>query len=331
MSTMQQPAPQSLKGWLKSSPLPLPIDSADKFKKLVISGNLGEELNKSYQYVTALETMQPAGITVATREFADVKKLIADNAEGVMFSGTLSQLRVDERALSTIDYGRIGYIIESADNDAQLKTMLGVIMVNIEEGEQLRFMRANKDAEVDALCLLMYWNSQNRQVQSRLIALASDLVFHARRLGAGSKVFAAKFELMNADEKSREAMSVSAWRKCIFLSEYVDRILLEDRFSDVRIPSERLMKAMTEDCTKIDGWNVDTLGRYLLVGRRLSEHLVRNWLIIWEATCKRNAFLDGITLLRGCVGVTQSDDELAKLMQILFLEQQCGLKKNLES
>ena len=87
------------------------------------------------------------------------------------------------------------------------------------------------------------------------------------------------------------------------------------------------MKAMTEDCTKIDGWNVDTLGRYLLVGRHLSEHIVCNWLIIWEATCKRNAFLDGITLLRACVGVTQSDDELAKLMQILFLEQRCGLKK----
>jgi len=203
MSMMQQPIapPQSLKGWLKATVLPLPTDSADKFKKLVISGNLGEELNKSYQYVTALQKMQPAGITVATREFADVKKLVSDNAEGVMFSGTLSQLRVDERALSTIDYGRIGYIIESAENDAQLKNMLGVIIVNIEDGEQLHFMRANKDAEVDALCLLMYWNSQNKEVQSRLIALASDLVFHGRRLGAGSKVFAAKFELMNADEK----------------------------------------------------------------------------------------------------------------------------------
>jgi len=332
MSMMQQPIapPQSLKGWLKATVLPLPTDSADKFKKLVISGNLGEELNKSYQYVTALQKMQPAGITVATREFADVKKLVSDNAEGVMFSGTLSQLRVDERALSTIDYGRIGYIIESAENDAQLKNMLGVIIVNIEDGEQLHFMRANKDAEVDALCLLMYWNSQNQEVQSRLIALASDLVFHGRRLGAGSKVFAAKFELMNADEKSREAMAVSAWRKCIFLSEYVDRILLEDRFPDAKIPSERLLKAMTEDCTKIDGWNVDTLGRYLLVGRRLSEHVVRNWLIVWEATCKRNAFLDGIMFLRACVAATPADDELANLLQILFLEQRCGLKKTLK-
>ena len=185
----------------------------------MVPGNLGEELNKAYQYVTALSAMQPAGITVGTRELADVMKLIVDNADGVMFSGTLSQLYVDERALSTIDYGRIGYIIEEANDDAQLKKLMGVIIVNIGDGEQLRFMRANKDAEVDALCLLMYWNSRNSEVQSRLIALVSDLVFHGRRLGAGSKVFAAKFELMNADEKSREAMAVSAWRRCIFLSE----------------------------------------------------------------------------------------------------------------
>ena len=41
-----------------------------------------------------------------------------------MLSGSLSQLIVGERALSTIDYGRIGYILESADTDAQLKTMM---------------------------------------------------------------------------------------------------------------------------------------------------------------------------------------------------------------
>ena len=44
---------------------------------------------------------------------------------------------------------------KSADTDAQLKSLLVVITLNIAEGEHLRFMRANKDAEVDALCLLM--------------------------------------------------------------------------------------------------------------------------------------------------------------------------------
>ena len=44
----------------------------------------------------------------------------------------------------------ISSLPKSADTDAQLKSLLGVITVTIAEGEQLRFMRANKDAEVDA-------------------------------------------------------------------------------------------------------------------------------------------------------------------------------------
>ena len=148
---MATASPQSLKGWLKASPLPLPTETIHKFKELVIAGKLGEELKKACKYVTELPKMEPAGMTCPTRELAEVRKLIADNAEGAMFSGSLSQLCLDERALSTIDFGRIAYIVETADSDSKLKSMMGVITVNIGEGEQLSFVRANKDAEVDAL------------------------------------------------------------------------------------------------------------------------------------------------------------------------------------
>ena len=111
----------SLKGWLKTTPLALPTDSADKFKQLVISGKLGEEMMAAYKYVGELPKMEPAGITCATRELAEVRKLIADNSEGALFSATLTQLCLKERALSTIDCGRIAYIIETADTDSRLQ------------------------------------------------------------------------------------------------------------------------------------------------------------------------------------------------------------------
>ena len=44
----------SLKGWLKTQPLPLASDSADKFRKLMISGKVGEELVNAYKYVESL-------------------------------------------------------------------------------------------------------------------------------------------------------------------------------------------------------------------------------------------------------------------------------------
>ena len=146
--------PSSLKGWLKFSALPLNTDSKDKYKQLIISGKLGEELVKSYQHVKSLPAMVPAGITCGIRKFADVQKLVADNEES-MFSGSLSQLSVDDRALATIDFGRIGYVIESADTDAGLHSLLGAIEVAIKEGKKLRFVRVSNDAEVDALCLLI--------------------------------------------------------------------------------------------------------------------------------------------------------------------------------
>ena len=178
----------SLEGWLKTTALPLPTDeAAGKFQKLVISGKVGEELVHAYKHVESLPKLEPAGITCGIRELAEVKKLSADNSEGAMFSATLSQLCMDERAISTIDFGRTAYLIENADTDSKLKKMMGVITVNIEEGEQLIFKRANKDAEVDALCLLLFWNHTNSEILLRLTAIASDLVFLGRRLGQGSK------------------------------------------------------------------------------------------------------------------------------------------------
>ena len=123
---------------------------------------------------------------------------------------------------------------------------------------------------------------------------------------------------------------MSGWRKSIFLSEYLERVHAEGRFATEKKPADKLMKAMTEDCTKTEGWSGDTLQRYLTVGELIKKPAVKSWLIIWEATFKRNAFLDGISLLRACVSVTPVEEELARLMQILYLEQRSGLKKSLK-
>ena len=157
-----------------------------------------------------------------------------------MFSGALGQLSLADRALSTLDSGKIGHIIESASTDGHLKALIGTIIVNIDDSADFsNFKRVNKDAEVDALCLLMLWTSADSQATERMILLASDLVFHGRRLGTGSKLYAAQFGLMNSEEKAREAMGVSAWRKCIFLTEYIDRVIGEGRFHEVKAQGER--------------------------------------------------------------------------------------------
>ena len=79
----------------------------------------------------------------------------------------------------------------------------------------------------------------------------------------------------------------------------------------------------------MENWNVETLSRYLIVGEHIKKEAVKSWLTIMEATFKRKAFLDGIKILRACVSVTQVEEELAELMQILYLEHRSRLKKTL--
>ena len=155
-------------------PRPLNKDSADKYKELLISDRLGEELNQAYEHVKSLPEMRPFGITAVCWGMT----ASCSGYRGGAVSGTLSQLVERKRVLSTIDQERIGYIIESADHDIALKNLLGVFKINVLEGEPPpNIVRLDKDAEVDALCLLIYWHSSNSQVHLRLIQLASDLVF----------------------------------------------------------------------------------------------------------------------------------------------------------
>ena len=156
-----------------------------------MSNGLAAELQAAYTYVGSLSPMQPAGITVPVRDYNEVKKLMHTNQEGIMFSGSLCQLDLQNRAISTIDFGKLGFILEDADTDSALKKLIGTIVVNLDAGNASHFVRANKDAEVDALCLTMYWSSHDSQLIEVLKKVAADLVFSGRALGDRTRVFAA--------------------------------------------------------------------------------------------------------------------------------------------
>ena len=54
-----------------------------------------------------------ARIACDCRDLEEVRELIKSDPVGILFSCTLMQLNVADRALSTIDPGRIGYIIDT--------------------------------------------------------------------------------------------------------------------------------------------------------------------------------------------------------------------------
>ena len=116
--------------------------------------------------------------------------------------------------------------MESNSSVHDLEKAIGQIIVNMSQwgnGKIEDMVRANKDAEVDALCLLLWW-AKDTQEEAPDVFLAlretcTDLVFDGQKLDTGSKLYSAKFSLIVQEEKLREVMAVSGWRKCIFLAE----------------------------------------------------------------------------------------------------------------
>ena len=180
----------------------------------MIANGLNVELQAAFTHVRKLGHIPPIGKRAAFRNYENVK--INSQSGSVLFGGSLSQLALQLRAIPTLDVGKLGYIIKNAVTDASLKDLMEPITVNIDAGNASNYVRVDKDAEVDGLCLLMHWCSDDAQLSERLKAVAADLVFDGRRMGDGTKVFAAKFDLMNQEEKKREVIGVSSWRMCLF-------------------------------------------------------------------------------------------------------------------
>ena len=248
----------------------------DKYRYHVMSDTIHAELQSACAYVASLN-MMPVGTRAQIRGYDDVKISLRTEPGGVPFGGSLSQLDLQHRAVTMLDFSQIGSIIECwLHEKGDMSLMREVITVNIDASNHSFYVRANRDAQVDALCLLMHWCSGNRQLTERLKAVAADLVFVCRHLGKGSKVYAAKFDLMN---KEKQHFGLRKCRQCIFLLEYIELIVVEGRHIGIRKMSDRLMRVLNDDCTELAGWNTAKLERHLQIGRRLKNaEVLKCWL-----------------------------------------------------
>ena len=229
--------------------MPLPEGLQKKYIALVGANGLQAELQAAYTYVNSLEIV-PTGIKVPVRTYDNVKVVIQATGTA-MFGGSLSQLDLQRRAINNPLTSKLHCIIGTAKTDSALNDLMDVIVVNVDAGNPSSYVRANKDAEVDALCLLMYWCSNDKALTARLNTIAADLIFDGRAMGDVSKVFSAKLNLMEAEE-SRDVIGVSAWRKCQFLLDAQARIEADGRHANIKNAGEKMMKVMSEDCTRIE-------------------------------------------------------------------------------
>jgi len=120
-------------------------------------------------------------------------------------------------------------------------------------------------------------------------------------------------------------MGRSAWRLALDLQDIV-RAAEPQRngLSDADLAAKTLAtrKELQKD------WAADTCRRYLAVAARLDSKC-QEVLDKWELTFQRQTLVDSITVLRAAATACQTPDEMLMLLQTLFWEQTCKLRRSI--
>ena len=132
---------------------------ADKFMRLVNENGADDELASAIAWVMANIPQNSVAAECAQRTPQDIKALIEKGNSSVLCAGTLSALNLPANAVATLDAGKISFLLTHCTTLASLKPMIGKIIINASVWDGNCFsglIRADKDAEVQTLCLVAY-------------------------------------------------------------------------------------------------------------------------------------------------------------------------------
>ena len=180
----------------------LPIDCGEKVKILVKSDALGATLQEAYTYARTVVSSTPLMISGPAHTKTSLKDKMSADADGsVTASSSLVHLNLESDAISTFDVARIQWMLTNHPDARAFKNAIGTITVNWDtvDANVSSGQRLDKDAEIHALCLLIFWTKHQAFVD-----MAADLVFKYVHAGQGSSSKAFTLQLINSEESRRK-------------------------------------------------------------------------------------------------------------------------------
>ena len=158
-----------------------------KLDKIMADDVFDTELQKASIHINGAipkaASGKSCGITIV-----EVIKEHCNTSDSYSASGTLSQLDLKANAISSLDTGTIKMVMDQATNTNRLRELIGPITTNIDTwsgSEFTQLIRADKDGYVQALCLIIFWSSDDEALSTALSSLATDLIFKFQKLGQG--------------------------------------------------------------------------------------------------------------------------------------------------
>ena len=324
--------------------VPLEVDVGKLFKEAVLAGKVDQTIREAFDYCQSELQGSPLGLASSVRPMAELLSVAAQDTArsgltSTIFGGCLHQLALATHAVGqSTDIGKVGVLLEGFATANHLKVCIGTVTVNLDlvgdhDSGKGFLIRANKDAEITAACLVIYFHKRTENmVKQALRAAACDIVFDGRCLGSGSEFECHKLRFVEQEEQARNVIGLSSRRKCVFLVNLVSQAKSEKKTHWEDKHDADILRAVLE-ANRIDlpGWNLDTSRRYLSIGRRIADLRFTKILDLWEYFEQRNSLVDNITVLRGVLSACSDNDELDFVLKTLFLEQRCGLRTKLDN
>ena len=121
-----------------------------------------------------------------------------------MSSGSLVMMHIGDNAVNTLDVARIKRMLSEFEALAAFNPAIDPSKINYDLTQHADLSgsrRENKDAEIHALCLLIYW-MENEHVT----AAGADLIFEHTHGGTGSRAATTALRLINEEEAARQVM-----------------------------------------------------------------------------------------------------------------------------
>ena len=156
-----------------------------------------------------------------------------------------------------------------------------------------------------------------------------DMVFDARTFGSGATLSCHIFKLSEAEEAMRQVLGLSAYRKTLVLALAVQQAIDEKRHPKETEEGKILLNLFQDEAVETKGWNVDTVSRYLQVGKRLGGVELSTLTQTWEHHRKRESYVDSIASLRTAVASCQTEEELLYGLRTIFFEQRSNVEPGL--
>ena len=173
------------------------------------------------------------------------------------------------------------------------------------------------------MCRVAYWLQT-----PEIIDACADLIFEFQSVGTGSKQATFTLQLLGDEETHKESGGISGWRRLLIFVGIADSLPGE---GESESEAARLHTLINDENVDVGTINIDTMKRYLAIGRRMQKPELQRILTKREAVPKRDCVVDQLTTLRSVFQATDNDTELCHIIHVLMMQQRSGIRCELKS